>query len=221
MLQTGMAFALLGMAMLPPLEFIMTILSISPVGSTFDANYHAIEARPVGKATFKAFCLGVPKVYFDQHPVSPQWAQDAIVSLTLDAIRIKAVAARNAGLVSFEIPDRLPDFLESLATSSRLSKVDLEAWVKANSGLLEDFLMEVRGHAEDAALPNKVQVLGDLVTKAGAPVPPWNEAHQALLASLFDWLASQEAMENDAILPRLLSKLASLQQSKADLAAAL
>ena len=199
----------------------MTILSISPVGSTFDSNYHVVEARPVGKATFKAFCLGVPKVYFDQHPVSPQWAQDAIIGLTLDAIRIKAVAARNAGLASFEIPDRLPEFLESLATSSRLSKVDLEAWVKANSGLLENFLVGERGHARDAALPNKVQVLGDLVTKAGAPVPPWNEAHQTLLAALFDWLASQEAMEQDAILPRLLSKLASLQTAKADLAAAL
>lgn len=199
----------------------MTTLSISPVGSTFDGNYHVVEARPVGKATFKAFCLGVPKVYFDQHPVSPAWAQEAIVGLTLDAIRVKAVAARNAGLASFEIPDRLPDFLESLATSSRLSKVDLEAWVKANSSLLETFLTTERGHAEDAALSNKVQVLGDLVTKAGAPVPPWNEAHQTLLASLFDWLASQDAMENDAILPRLLSKLASLQAAKADLAAAL
>lgn len=199
----------------------MTTLSISPVGSTFDANYHAIEARPVGKATFKAFALGVPRVYFDQHPVSPAWAQDAIVSLTLDAIRIKAVAARNAGLASFEIEDRLPDFLASLATSGRLSKADLEAWVKANSALLESFLVEERHHAKDAALSNKVQVLGELVTKAGAPVPPWNEAHQTLLASLFDWLASQEAMENDAILPRLLSKLASLQTAKADLAAAL
>lgn len=199
----------------------MTTLSISPVGSTFDGNYHVVEARPVGKATFKAFCLGVPKVYFDQHPVSPAWAQEAIVGLTLDAIRIKAVAARNAGLASFEIPDRLPEFLESLATSSRLSKADLEAWTKAHAGLLETFLTEERGHAKDASLSNKVQVLGDLVVKAGAPVPPWNEAHQSLLAALFDWLASQEAMENDAILPRLLSKLASLQTAKADLAAAL
>lgn len=199
----------------------MTTLSLQSIGSTFDSNYHVVEARPVGKATFKAFALGVPRVYFDQHPVSPQWAQDAIIGLTLDAIRIKAVAARNAGLASFEIPDRLPDFLESLATSSRLSKVDLEAWVKANSGLLETFLTAERGHAEDAALPNKVQVLGDLVTKAGAPVPPWNESHQALLAALFDWLASQEAMEQDSILPRLLSKLASLQQAKQDLASAL
>lgn len=197
------------------------MISLSPVGSTFDGNYRVVEARPVGKATFKAFSLGVPKVYFDQHPVSPQWAQEAIIELTLNAIRVKAVAARNAGLVSFEIPDRLPDFLESLATSSRLSKVDLEDWVKANSALLESFLTTERGHAKDAALANKVQVLGELVTKAGAPVPPWNEAHQTLLASLFDWLASQEAMENDAILPRLLSKLASLQTAKSDLAAAL
>lgn len=199
----------------------MTILSLQPVGSTFDGNYHVVEARPVGKATFKAFTIGVPKVYFDQHPVSPQWAQEAIIGLTLDAIRIKAVAARNAGLASFEIEARLPDFLVSLATSSRLSKVDLEAWVKQHSALLESFLTTERGHAKDAALFNKVQVLGDLVTKAGAPVPPWNEAHQTLLASLFDWLASQEAMEQDAILPRLLSKLASLQQAKQDLASAL
>lgn len=199
----------------------MTILSLQPVGSTFDGNYHVVEARPVGKATFKAFTIGVPKVYFDQHPVSPQWAQEAIIGLTLDAIRIKAVAARNAGLASFEIEARLPDFLVSLATSSRLSKVDLEAWVKQHSALLESFLTTERGHAKDAALFNKVQVLGDLVTKAGAPVPPWNEAHQTLLASLFDWLASQEAMEQDVILPRLLSKLASLQQAKQDLASAL
>lgn len=87
--------------------------------------------------------------------------------------------------------------------------------------MLESFLVGERGHAKDITLPNKVQVLGELVTKAGAPVPPWNEAHQTLLASLFDWLASQDAMENDAILPRLLSKLASLQAAKADLASAL
>lgn len=201
----------------------MTTLSISATSAAFDQNYHVIDAKPAGKATFKAFRVGVPKVYFDAHPVSPAWAQEAIIKLSLDAIRVAGIAARNAQQATFEIPDRLPEFLESLATSGRLLKTDLESWTKANSEQLAAFLTNVRRHADDDKLPGKIRVLSELIEKGAAPTPPWSDNEQALLASLFSYLAEQaeEVGENDTILTRLLGKLESLQSKKASLADAL
>lgn len=201
----------------------MTTLSISATSAAFDSNYHVIDAKPAGKATFKAFRIGVPKIYFDAHPVSPAWAQDWVINTVLDHIRIKGIAARNAGEASFEIPDRLPEFLESLATSGRLLKTDLEAWTKVNSGQLATFLTDVRHHATDGKLIGKVRVLSELIEKGAAPTPPWSENEQALLAGLFSYLAktAEENGETDTILVRLLSKLDSLQTKKQSLADAL
>lgn len=201
----------------------MTTLSISAVNSAFDQNYHVIDAKPAGKATFKAFKVGVPKIYFDAHPVSPQWAQETIIKFSLDVIRIAGIAARNAGEASFEIADRLPEFLENLATSGRLLKTDLEAWTKANILLLTQFLTDIRKHADDDKLANKVRVLGELVEKGAAPTPPWSDNEQILLSVLFAYLAekAEDANANDTILVRLLAKLDSLQSKKASLADAL
>lgn len=195
----------------------MTTISISPIGSEFSSDYHVVTAKPAGKATFKAFCFGVPKVYFDQHPVSPAWAQDAIRDLTLDALRVKAIATRNAGEASFSVEDRLPDFLASLATSGRLTKEEIEAFLSSCNAASKAFLMS-RGHADDGKLPAKLYALRDLISKGGAPVPPWNETHQALIAAWLDFLASQEDFEEVPVYTKLLSKLATMQAKKADLA---
>lgn len=195
----------------------MTTISISPVGAVFSSDYHVVTAKPAGKATFKAFCFGVPKVYFDQHPVSPAWAQEAIISMALDAIRIKAIAARNAGEVSFVIEDRLPDFLASLATSGRLTKEEIDSYLSVCDVASRAFLMS-RGHADDGKLPAKLYALRELISKGGAPVPPWNETHQALIAAWLDFLASQEGFEEEPVYTKLLSKLATMQAKKQDLA---
>jgi hypothetical protein len=201
----------------------MTTLAISATSAAFDSNYHIIDAKPAGKATFKSFRIGVPKIYFDAHPVSPAWAQEAIIKLSLDAIRVQGIAARNANASEFDIPDRLPEFLESLATSGRLLKTDLEAWTKANSLLFTSFLTDVRKHASDDKLPGKVRVLAELVEKGAAPTPPWSDNEQVLLGALFAYLAEkvEDANANDTILVRLLAKLDSLQSKKASLADAL
>jgi len=201
----------------------MTTLSISATTSAFSSDYHVIDAKPAGKATFKAFRVGVPKVYFDNHPVSPSWAQDAIIKLSLDAIRIQGIAARNANASEFDIADRLPEFLESLATSGRLLKTDLEAWTKGNETYLRAFLTIMRNHANDEKLDSKIRVLSELVEKGAAPTPPWSDNEQALLGALFAYLAekAEESGENDTVLTRLLSKLDSLQSKKASLADAL
>lgn len=209
----------------------MTTIAISSPDMAFDAAaYHVIDAKPAGKATFKPFRMGVSKLYFDAHPVSPQWAQDAVIRLTLDAIRIKGIAARNANQSSFEIPDRLPEFLESLATSGRMTKAEIEAWTKLNAPLFATFLTLIRKHAADDKLPAKVQALTDLINKGAAPTPPWSDKEQALLASLFDYLASIEADDanpanypmqfdiNDPLFTKLLAKLDSLQTKQASLA---
>lgn len=195
----------------------MTTISISPVGSVFSSDYHTVIAKPAGKATFKAFCFGVPKVYFDQHPVSPQWAQEAIVSMALDALRVKAIAARNAGEVTFVVEDRLPDFLASLAISGRLTKEEIEAFLKASANGSKAFLL-ARGHEDDNKLPAKLSALNELISKGGAPVPPWNETHQVLIAAWLDFLASQEGFEEEPVYTKLLSKLATMQAKKQDLA---
>lgn len=201
----------------------MTTIAISSPDMAFDsASYHVIDAKPAGKATFKPFRMGVSKLYFDAHPVSPQWAQEAVIRLTLDAIRIKGIAARNANQSSFEIPDRLPEFLESLATSGRMTKAEIEAWTKLNAPLFATFLTLVRKHAADDELPAKVQALTDLINKGAAPTPPWSDKEQALLASLFDYLAGLDAAsfdsEGDALFTKLLAKLDSLQTKQASLA---
>lgn len=201
----------------------MTTVSISSPDMVYAAeSFHVIDAKPAGKATFKPFRMGVSKLYFDAHPVSPQWAQDAVIRLTLDAIRIKGIAARNANQGSFEIPDRLPELLESLATSGRMTKVEIEAWTKEHSGLFATFLTVIRKHAADDKLPAKIQALTDLINKGAAPTPPWSEKEQALLASLFDYLASLEPAqfdsEGDSLFTKLLSKLDSLQTKQASLA---
>ena len=201
----------------------MTTVSISSPDMVYATeSFHVIDAKPAGKATFKPFRMGISKLYFDAHPVSPQWAQDAVIRLTLDAIRIKGIAARNANQGSFEIPDRLPEFLESLATSGRMTKVEIEAWTKEHSGLFSAFLTVIRKHAADDKLPAKTQALTDLINKGAAPTPPWSDKEQALLASLFDYLAGLDTAvfdsEGDSLFTKLLSKLDSLQTKQASLA---
>jgi hypothetical protein len=212
----------------------MTTIAISSPDMLFEAAaYHVIDAKPAGKATFKPFRMGISKLYFDAHPVSPQWAQDWVISTVLEKIRIKGIAARNANQGSFEIPDRLPELLESLATSGRMTKVEIEAWTKENSGLFSSFLTLVRKHAADDKLAAKTQALTDLINKGAAPTPPWSEKEQALLAGLFDYLASLSVeqaekdgridgpmfdSENDTLFTKLLAKLDSLQTKQASLA---
>lgn len=201
----------------------MTTIAISSPDMAYAAeSFHIIDAKPAGKATFKPFRMGVSKMYFDAHPVSPQWAQDWVISTVLEKIRIKGIAARNASQSSFEIPDRLPELLESIATSGRMTKVEIEAWTKENAPLFSSFLTTVRKHATDDKLPAKVQALVDLLNKGAAPTPPWSEKEQALLASLFDYLAGLEAAtfdsEGDSLFTKLLAKLDSLQTKQASLA---
>ncbi len=205
----------------------MTTVSISSPDMVYAVeSFHIIDAKPAGKATFKPFRMGISKLYFDAHPVSPQWAQDWVISTVLEKIRIKGIAARNANQGSFEIPDRLPELLESIATSGRMTKAEIEAWTKANALLFATFLTLVRKHAADDKLAAKVQALVDLINKGAAPTPPWSEKEQALLASLFDYLAGIEVDEanpsvdfaNDALFTKLLAKLDSLQTKQASLA---
>lgn len=201
----------------------MTTIAISSPDMAYEAAaYHVIDAKPAGKATFKAFRMGISKLYFDAHPVSPQWAQDWVISTVLEKIRIKGIAARNANQGSFEIPDRLPELLESIATSGRMTKVEIEAWTKEHSGLFSTFLTVIRKHAVDDKLPAKIQALTDLINKGAAPTPPWSDKEQALLASLFDYLAGLEPAqfdsEGDSLFTKLLSKLDSLQTKQASLA---
>ena len=201
----------------------MTTVFIASPDMVYAAeSFHVVDAKPAGKATFKAFRMGISKLYFDAYPVSPQWAQDWVISTVLEKIRIKGIAARNANQSSFEIPDRLPELLESIATSGRMTKVEIEAWTKANSGLFATFLTDVRKHAADDKLTAKVQALTDLINKGAAPTPPWSDKEQALLASLFDYLAGLDTAvfdsEGDALFTKLLSKLDSLQTKQASLA---
>ena len=201
----------------------MTTITIASPDMAFEAlAYYVIDAKPAGKATFKPFRMGISKLYFDAHPVSPQWAQDWVISTVLEKIRIKGIAARNAKESSFEIPDRLPEFLEQLATSGRMTKAEIEAWTKEHAALLSSFLVDIRKHASDDKLTAKVQALVELINKGAAPTPPWSEKEQALLAGLFDYLAGlpvyQFDSENDALFTKLLSKLDSLQTKQASLA---
>ncbi len=201
----------------------MTTIAISSPDMAYEAAaYHVIDAKPAGKATFKPFRMGISRLYFDAHPVSPQWAQDWVISTVLEKIRIKGIAARNAAQSSFEIPDRLPELLESIATSGRMTKVEIEAWTKANATLFSSFLTAIRNHATDDKLPAKVQALVDLINKGAAPTPPWSDKEQALLASLFDYLAGLDTAtfdsEGDTLFTKLLSKLDSLQTKQASLA---
>ena len=213
----------------------MTTVTIASPDMAYEATaFYVIDAKPAGKATFKPFRMGVSKLYFDAHPVSPAWAQDWIVSTVLEKIRIKGIAARNAKELSFEIPDRLPEFLEQLATSGRMTKAEIEAWTKQHSDLFATFLTAIRNHASDDKLPAKVVALTELINKGAAPTPPWSEKEQALLAGLFDYLAGlSEQMEmdsagniiaplfdadNDTLFTKLLSKLDSLQTKQASLA---
>jgi hypothetical protein len=198
----------------------MTTITIASPDMAFEATaYYVIDARPAGKATFKPFRMGVSKLYFDAHPVSPQWAQDWVVSTVLEKIRIKGIAARNAKESSFEIPDRLPEFLEQLATSGRMTKAEIEAWTLANIAFLSSFLTHVRNHANDDKLPAKISALSELINKGAAPTPPWSDKEQALLAGLFDHLLTATSdFDDDTLLPKLLSKLDSLQTKQASLA---
>jgi len=191
------------------------IITLNAINMAYSSDFHAQQVRPVGKATFSAFSFGVPKIYFDTYPVSPGWAQDAVIQLTLDAIRLKAVTARNAGDASFAIEDRLPDFLVSLSQVGRLSKADLESWLSGLGQVTEEFLL-ARGHSQEG-VGRKVDVLHELALKGAAPVPPWNSTNIALLASWIEFISTVHDVENPTLM-KFLGKLESLQNKKESLA---
>ena len=119
----------------------MTIALFSPSNMTFSSDFYVVSATPRkgkdGKEGYKAFTVGVSKTYIDTYSL-PGWDTSRFFLETiLEAIKAKAILARQAGKNGVDLGENLPAFLASLSVGGRINKDDLVAWLKSiNSFIL-------------------------------------------------------------------------------------
>lgn len=185
--------------------------------SAFDMNfdngsYEVLRISPQGKQKFAKFAVGVPKMLWNLNPISPAALENEIQRLVLAAIKQQAIKARTAGESSIAISYNLVDILQAIMPeSAKLTKEELEAWMKGNASNFKLFLLS-RGHLEDATLFGKVNKLVELLSKAASPNPGWKPINLELILALVAFLAlplveGSEAEEAKDKAPETTAKL--------------
>jgi len=154
------------------------------------ASYEVMRISPQGKQKFAKFAIGIPKLLWDQNPISPAALETEVQRLALAAIKQAAIKARTAGETSLTVSYSLVDILQAIMPeSAKLTKEELESWLKANDSNFRAFLIS-RGHADDATLQGKINKLVELLGKAASPNPGWKQINLELILSLVAFLGA-------------------------------
>lgn len=177
----------------------MLNISLMSFDAAFSSDFEVIRVTPQGKQKFAKFAVGVTKQLWALNPITPAVVEIEIQRLALAAIKQLAIKARTSGEASFAVSYNLVDILQSiLPETAKLTKEEIEAWLKANYANIAAFLVS-RGHSNDEGskgiFAKKVAALHELLGKASSPNPGWKPVNLELVLSLIDYLGS--GLEND------------------------
>lgn len=154
------------------------------------ASYETLRISPQGKQKFAKFAIGIPKLLWAQNPISPAALEIEVQRLALAAIKQAAIKARTAGETSLAVSYSLVDILQAIMPeSAKLTKDELESWLKANAANFRDFLLS-RDHKDDTTLQGKTNKLVELLAKASSPNPGWKDINLELILSLVSFLGA-------------------------------
>lgn len=174
------------------------VVNFAAFDMAYESNsFEIIRVSPQGKQKFTKFSFGVSKQLWALNPVSPAALEEEIHRLALSAIRQLAIKARTAGESGLQLSYNLVDILQTILPESvKLTKDELENWLKANATNFRNFLIS-RGHADDATIQGKVNRLVELLGKATAPNPGWKQINLELILALVAYLGSWDGAEGD------------------------
>ena len=188
-------------------------LNFAYFDAAFDTkDFEVLRISPQGKQKFNKFAVAVTKQLWAMNPISPAALENEIQRLVLAAIKQQAIKAKSAGETSLQVSYNLVDILQSiLPESAKLTKEELEAWLRANASNFKLFLVS-RGHSEDVTLVGKANKLVELLGKAASPNPGWKPINLELILALVSFLAlplveGSEAEEAKDKAPETTSKL--------------
>lgn len=158
---------------------------------------------------YQPFTYGIPPSYFDAFPL-PTWdTSKFLLDSILGAVKEAAIEAATAGKMELAIPDRLPDFLASCASSGRITKDDLAAWLKAARPFILAYVQERQPDAAALKQEAMTSKLVEWATMAAIPKPGWQlpqwESLDRLVVFLADLSAASEPGEFPA--PKVLEVL--------------
>ena len=174
------------------------VISFANFDAAFETkDFEVIRISPQGKQKFDKFAIAVSKQLWALNPITPAALENEIQRLALAAIKQQAIKARTAKETSLAVSYNLVDILQAiLPESAKLTKDELEGWLKANASNFRLFLIS-RGHAEDNSLVGKVNKLVELLAKAASPNPGWKAVNLELILALVAFLGTSVS-ENDA-----------------------
>lgn len=174
------------------------VISFASFDAAFETkDFEVLRISPQGKQKFDKFAIAVSKQLWALNPVTPAAMENEIQRLALAAIKAAAIKARTAKESSLAVSYNLVDILQAIMPeSAKLTKDELEAWMKGNAANFKLFLLS-RGHADDNSLTGKVNRLVELLGKASSPNPGWKAVNLELILALVAFLGTSVS-ENEA-----------------------
>jgi hypothetical protein len=172
--------------------------------STFEAcfeqkDFDVMRVSPQGKQKFAKFAIGVSKQLWALNPITPAALEEEVKRLALAAIKQAAIRARTAGEQGLQVSYNIIDILQTvMPESAKLTKDEIESWIKANATNLRAFLLS-RKHADDVSLNGKVNKLAELLGKASAPNPGWKPVNFDLIIALVEFISVEDAVEGESL----------------------
>ena len=112
----------------------------------------------------------------------------------LEAIKAKAILARQAGKNGVDLGENLPAFLASLSVGGRINKDDLVAWLKSINSFILAYVQDRKPSADEASQKAMVAKLVDWASKTAAPNPNWSDPQWESLDRLASFLADLAAV---------------------------
>ena len=168
--------------------------------AAFDAafetkDFEVIRISPQGKQKFDKFAIAISKQLWALNPITPAAMENEVQRLVLAAIKQAAIKARTAKESTLSISYNLVDILQAIMPeSAKLTKDELEGWLKANAANFKLFLVS-RDHADDDSLLGKVNKLVELLGKASSPNPGWKAVNLELILALVAFLGTWDGAE--------------------------
>lgn len=180
-------------------------IQLSAFDAAFSSDFEVVRVSPQGKQKFAKFSIGVSKQLWSLNPITPALVEEEVKRLALSAIKQLAIKAKVASETSFSVSYNIVEILQTiLPETAKLTKEEVEAWLKANYNNISIFLVS-RGHSNDEGnkgiFAKKVAALHELLGKASSPNPGWKPVNLELILSLVKFLGKATVMPDGSDSP--------------------